>query len=96
MAKQTINLGTSVNKGDGDPLRTAFSKINDNFTELYTALGLNDTTLNLGAFEFTGSTMSTTDNSPIIIDQILIVRSDLTIDGNITATIDGGNAATVY
>ena len=39
MAKQTINLGTSANKGDGDPLRTAFDKINDNFDELYTADG---------------------------------------------------------
>jgi hypothetical protein len=35
MAKQTINVGTSPNKGDGDPLRTAFTKINSNFTELY-------------------------------------------------------------
>ena len=35
MAKQTVNLGTSANKGDGDPLRTAFDKINDNFNELY-------------------------------------------------------------
>ena len=35
MAKQTVNLGTSANKGDGDPLRTAFDKVNDNFTELY-------------------------------------------------------------
>ena len=37
MAKQTVNLGTSANKGDGDPLRTAFTKVNANFTELYTA-----------------------------------------------------------
>ena len=37
MAKQTINLGTSANKGDSDPLRTAFDKVNDNFDELYTA-----------------------------------------------------------
>ena len=35
MAKQTINIGSSVNKGDGDPLRTAFDKINDNFDEVY-------------------------------------------------------------
>jgi len=37
MAKQTINIGTSANDGTGDPLRTAFDKINDNFTELYDA-----------------------------------------------------------
>ena len=36
MAQKIIDLGTSPNKGDGDPLRTAFTKINDNFTELYT------------------------------------------------------------
>lgn len=95
MAKQTINISVP-NSGQGDPLRTAFNKINANFTELYTALGLNDTTLNLGAFEFTGSTMTTTDSSPIVIDQILVVTSDLTVDGNITATLDGGTASTVF
>ena len=35
MTKQTIDIGTSPNKGDGDPIRVAFRKINDNFTELY-------------------------------------------------------------
>jgi hypothetical protein len=35
MAQQFINIGTSANKGDGEPLRTAFDKINDNFTEVY-------------------------------------------------------------
>lgn len=35
MAKQTINVGTSANDGTGDPLRDAFIKTNDNFTELY-------------------------------------------------------------
>ena len=37
MAKQTINIGTSANDGQGDPLRTAMDKINDNFDEIYTA-----------------------------------------------------------
>jgi len=35
MAQQTINIGSSANDGTGDPLRTAFDKINDNFSELY-------------------------------------------------------------
>jgi len=35
MAQRIINIGSSANKGDGDPIRTAFSKVNDNFTELY-------------------------------------------------------------
>jgi hypothetical protein len=35
MAQQTINLGVAANDGTGDKLRTAFSKINSNFDELY-------------------------------------------------------------
>lgn len=35
MAKQTINIGTAPNDGTGDSNRTAFSKCNANFTELY-------------------------------------------------------------
>jgi hypothetical protein len=35
MAKQTINIGSVANDGTGDPLRTAFDKVNQNFTELY-------------------------------------------------------------
>lgn len=33
--QQTINIGSAPNAGDGDPARTAFTKVNDNFTELY-------------------------------------------------------------
>lgn len=35
MAKQTINTGAAANDGTGDQLRSAFEKINLNFTELY-------------------------------------------------------------
>jgi hypothetical protein len=35
MAKQTINLGTGPNTLDGDKVRVAFGKVNDNFDELY-------------------------------------------------------------
>lgn len=35
MAQQTIGIGTVANDGLGDPLRTAMTKTNENFTELY-------------------------------------------------------------
>jgi len=35
MAQQLINLGTTANDGTGDPIRVAGTKINSNFTELY-------------------------------------------------------------
>jgi hypothetical protein len=39
MTKQLINRGTVANDGTGDDLRTASGKINDNFDEVYSALG---------------------------------------------------------
>ena len=39
MAKSTINLGTTPNDRTGDTLRDAGTKVNSNFSELYTALG---------------------------------------------------------
>jgi len=35
MAQQTINIGAAANDGTGDPIRSAFTKVNSNFTELY-------------------------------------------------------------
>jgi hypothetical protein len=35
MAQQIINIGASANDGQGNPIRTAFAKTNDNFSELY-------------------------------------------------------------
>jgi len=54
MAKQAIGLGTTANDHSGDSLRTAGGKINNNFNELYTALG-NGTTLGVAAVAKTGS-----------------------------------------
>ena len=54
MAKQIINIGASANDGNGDPLRNAFDKVNDNFNELYFSLGssTNATTLFDGSGNF--------------------------------------------
>ena len=39
MAKQALNLGASANDNTGDTLRVGGDKINDNFNEIYSALG---------------------------------------------------------
>ena len=54
MAKQSIGLGTTPNDHAGDSLRVAGGKINNNFNELYTALG-NGTTLGIATVAKTGS-----------------------------------------
>ena len=63
MAKQTVNLGSSANDGTGDPLRTAFDKINDNFNELYSA-GAAGTNIDI-----TGNKITSTDtNGHLVLD----------------------------
>jgi len=49
MAKQLIGLGSSPNDGTGDNLRVGGDKVNDNFNEIYTAIG-DGTTLTSGNF----------------------------------------------
>lgn len=39
MARQNINRGTVANDGNGDTLRAAAKKINDNFVEIYQTIG---------------------------------------------------------
>lgn len=40
MAQEIINVGTAPNDGLGDPLRTAFTKTNTNFTQLFSTAGI--------------------------------------------------------
>ena len=58
MAKSTINIGVEGNDATGDSIRDAFSKVNENFSELYAVFGqggtirftaLSDTPDELGA-----------------------------------------------
>jgi hypothetical protein len=89
MAKRIIRTGTTADP-TGDSLKNAFTKVNDNFTELYNALGLDVDLLNLGAFEFTGSVMTTTDSSAIVIDQATTITSNLTVGGDLLPSVANG------
>ena len=74
MAQQTINIGTSPNKGDGDPLRTAFDKINDNFDELYNNVSTlqsgGSTSINSGSTLVVNAVQGSVigDDSSVILD----------------------------
>lgn len=64
MAKQVINIGRTANDRSGDPLRTAFNKVNENFTELYNTLG---GTASLGDFSITSRTIASTTQGNVIL-----------------------------
>jgi hypothetical protein len=46
--QEIINIGTSPNDGQGDPLRTAFAKINNNFTSLFNTTFSTSTAYSVG------------------------------------------------
>ena len=77
MAIQTINIGTSANKGDGDPLRTAFKKINDNFAELDVTNTRRDVV---------GSVFG--DDSTLLVDAVNSLIPSSVLSGNLPA-LDG-------
>lgn len=54
MTIQTINLGTYANDGQGDDLRSAFEKVNNNFTHLDNISAVDGTSLGNGSPVFAG------------------------------------------
>ena len=111
MTKKTINRGAAANDGSGDNLRAGAAKINENFDELYTALG-DGTTLSPGNYITTNSTSIVTNktidgsnntitnipNSALSsIDNAKLTNSTITItgDGAQTSDIDLGDTLTI-
>lgn len=91
MAKLTINIGQAVNDKSGDPLRTAFDKINQNFTELYSATGIDGEGLAELAQDSAASMVTSGTHSGITVDY-----DDEHNKLNFTVNIDGGNASTTF
>jgi hypothetical protein len=96
MAQQTINIGTVANDGTGDPLRTAFDKVNDNFTELYaddagdvnsvnagTGISVDQTT---GAVTVTNSAPNATHTGEVTGSGALTIASNVITPAKIAAS----------
>ena len=109
MAKQTVNIGVTANDNTGDPLRTAFDKLNDNFDEVYAA---GPTGTNIQISDNTVASTNTNGNidlDPAGTGKVLIngpmdangvVTLNSTVTGNITPTANItyniGGASTRY
>jgi len=93
MAQQTINIGTVANDGTGDPLRSAFDKVNDNFNELYaddagdvnsvsagTGISVDQTT---GAVTVTNSDPNATHTGEVTGATALTIANDVITDAKL-------------
>lgn len=93
MAKQLVNIGSTANDGTGDPLRTSFTKINENFTELYTKLGNGNVEINanqISASNVDGDLELSPrgSGSVYIVDDHLIINTSKTPLTNVGAAGD--------
>jgi hypothetical protein len=57
-AQQTINTGTNPNDGAGDSLRTAFTKVNANFTDIYNTAIFSNSIVQWSAITNTPATLA--------------------------------------
>jgi hypothetical protein len=78
MSIQRINIGNLVNDGLGDDLRTAFRKVNENFTELNTALTI--TASNIGS---TGEGVFKQKTGLNLEFKNLVPGNKITLDGGV-------------
>jgi hypothetical protein len=89
MAKKLINVGSQANDGLGDPLRTAFQKINDNFDELF---GDGSTVITLGSPQITTPTIT----GLTTIDSINIKNNTITTNAsNADLELDASGAGDI-
>ncbi len=103
MAKQSLNLGTVPNDNTGDTLRGGGDKINDNFNEIYSAIG-NGTSITVDVtnpavgqvLRYTGSQFAPSDyanlTSSLDVNGNSIVSSS---NGNITVAANGSGNITL-
>ena len=89
-----VGVGTSANDNTGDPLRTAFIQINDNFTELYVepSISLVGNTLTLTRPD---DSTSTVDLSPYLDEDARAISSGTLNAGIVTFTRDDASTFTL-
>ena len=91
MAIQTINIGNVVNDGLGDDLRTAFQKVNANFTELNASL-----TVTVGAAQTTGVSLFKEKSGSELVFKNLVAGTKMLLNDTGTAVIINNTAPDAF
>ena len=92
MAKQALGLGSAANDNSGDTLRAGGDKINDNFTEIYGAIG-NGTTLTVSVTNPAVGQVLRYNGSTFLPSDYTQLTSALDVNGNSIVSASNGNIA---
>ena len=90
MAKQTLGLGSAANDNTGDTLRVGGDKINDNFNEIYTALG-NGSTLQVDTTNPATGQVLRYNGATFLPSDYTTLTSALDVSGNSIISSSNGN-----
>ena len=93
MTKQAVNVGVLPNDGQGDNLRAGATKINNNFNELYTALGDGDQLVTIvnGVLNSFPATSTGSNKVTFLYNNFASLPSPTTYDGML-AKVTADNA----
>ena len=91
MTQRIINIGATANDKTGDPLRTAFNKINENFTELYNLTGI--TSLTELAQDYAAQMFINGNHEGVSVEYD---DSNNKLNIIVALDYDGGAASTIY
>ena len=94
MAKQSLNIGTTANDNTGDTLRSGGDKINDNFNELYTAIG-NGSALGISVLNPAVGQVLKYDGSNFSPGNFNALTSSLDVAGNSIISASNGDISLV-
>ena len=90
MAKQALGLGTVANDNTGDTLRAGGDKINDNFDEIYSALG-NGSTLTVSVTNPAAGQVLRYNGSTFLPSDYTNLTAALDVNGNSIISSSNGN-----
>ena len=90
MAKQSLSLGTNANDNTGDTLRAGGDKINDNFDEVYAALG-NGTTLTVNTTNPATGQVLRYNGSTFLPSDYTNLTANLDVNGSSIISSSNGN-----
>lgn len=91
MAINNINIGAIANDGTGDPIRTAFDTVNDNFAFVQAGLFAGTESSIISALSVTGGYLYSNSyvRAMTYVNANSIVGNTITSNGNLTVTQDG-------
>lgn len=92
MSKQSLNLGSAANDNTGDTLRAGGDKINDNFNEIYAAIG-NTTDLGISVANPATGQVLRYNGTTFLPSDYTQLTSSLDVNGQTIISSSNGNIA---